>query len=144
MISPPGDGSRRTDDETSIVGLAEPVLGEHDCVQPRPVGELLVGRGEPPVEAHGHRHPGVPGRAHDPFSGADLWTLDTGASSGGGVTRTLAIADGRAYFAPYTISPTWTRLSKIEVIDLADPAGPRRLGSLSTTGEVRSLALAGQ
>lgn len=56
----------------------------------------------------------------------------------------LVVADGRAYFAPYTISATGTRLSRVEVIDLADPTGPRRLGSFSTTGEIRSLALAGQ
>ncbi|HLP75944.1 MAG TPA: PQQ-binding-like beta-propeller repeat protein, partial [Candidatus Paceibacterota bacterium] len=37
-------------------------------------------------------------RAHDPVSGATLWSVDTAGSSGGGATKTLSIADGRAYF----------------------------------------------
>jgi hypothetical protein len=66
-----------------------------------------------------------------------------GGVNGGGVNA-LAVGNGRAYFAPYSISATFTRLSRVEVVDLADPTGPRRLGSFNTTGEVRSLALAGQ
>jgi hypothetical protein len=37
-------------------------------------------------------------RAHDPMTGNVLWSTNTSTSSGGGVTTTLAISDGRAYF----------------------------------------------
>jgi len=37
-------------------------------------------------------------RAHDPVTGTVLWSTDTSTSSGGSATKTLSIADGRAYF----------------------------------------------
>jgi hypothetical protein len=51
----------------------------------------------------------------------------------------LALVGRRAYWAPFAFSGT-TRLTKLQVVDLTDPAAPKLLGTYSTTGEVKTLA----
>jgi hypothetical protein len=51
----------------------------------------------------------------------------------------LALVGRRAYWAPFAFSGT-TRLTKLQVVDLTDPAAPKLLGTYSTTGEVMNLA----
>jgi hypothetical protein len=53
----------------------------------------------------------------------------------------LAVSNGLAYFAPYTIDESGQRHSRVEVIDLHDRADPRLLGAYSTTGVVFSFSL---